>query len=103
MAQEGITFDYHNIRNASSLEKAVKGKRYPPKMVFDICSVRPEECSRPAAVAIKQVHFGINGADVKMHMNSQVYISQAVNPGYWWCILHVVCTHVYALCTVHLL
>ena len=80
MAEEGITFDYHNIRNATSLEKAVKGKRYPPKMVFDICSLRPEAFSFP--VVGKQVHFGITGADVdNMHMNSNVYISQAVNPG----------------------
>ena len=79
MTEEGITFDYHNIRNATTLEKAVKGKRYPPKMMFSICSLRPE--ASPSPVANKQVHFGINGADVEICSSKIVYISQPVGPG----------------------
>ena len=83
MAKEGITFEYHNIRSATSLEKAVTGKRYPPKMMFSICSLRPE--ASPSPVVSKQVHFGINGADVEICSSKNVYISQPVGPG--WCIV----------------
>ena len=73
ITEEGITYDYHSIRTA------VKGKRYPPKMVFDIYSIQREAPLSP--VVNKVVHFGINGANVDIHMNKNVLISQPVKQG----------------------
>ena len=89
MTKEGITFDYHNIKSATSLKEAVTGKRYPPKMTFIICSIRPEASCSP--VVTKQVHFGISGADVEIRSSKNVHMSQPVSPG--WCIVCNSCTY----------
>ena len=78
MAKEGITFAYHNIKNATTLKQAVTGKRYPPKMTFNICSLRPGASSPKA---MKQVHFGINGADVEICSSKNVYNLQPTSQG----------------------
>ena len=79
ITKEGITYDYHNIKTAEELKTAVKRKRYPPKMVFNIYSIQREAPLSP--VVNKLVHFGINGANVDIHMNKNVLISQTVNQG----------------------
>ena len=79
ITEEAITYDYHSIRTTAQLRTAVKRKRYPPKMVFNIYSMQHEASLSP--VVNKLVHFGINGANVDIHMNKNVLISQPVNQG----------------------
>ena len=79
ITKEGITYDYHSIKTAGQLKNAVIGKRYPPKMVFNIYSIQHEASLSP--VVNKLVHFGINGANVDIHMNKNVFILQTINQG----------------------